>query len=227
MTLGPAFRSWNDYPILGPYAIASTALTTISSSVVPADGARAGIYFHNPGSKNKRVMPDGLPLVGGSGGILIYPQSDFILLKTLDARYNVNCAWNAVTDDDTDGSLTILNFTPLTPGAPMVRPGVRLLQQIPVVSPVALQTNSLGAGSQALLPADPNRHGVLFSNPGTVTCAVCPDNLAASIGAGSIIVLPGAEKRIVGNDLVKINCGWNAIAQSGSGNSLTALGLYG
>lgn len=237
MTAQPAARSWNDFPILGPYSIAISNLTTASAQVLAADNARTGIIFHNPGSKNKRVLPAGTTaadlvtaatqLIGGTGGILIYPQSEFMLIQGEDTQYNTNCAWIAVTDDNTDGALTILNFTPNTPGAPLVQMTMRKLQDIPVTSPTATPTTTLGTGSVQVLAADPNRSGVLFANPGTNVAAVCPSNLAASIGAGSIIILPGDSKRIIGNDRVRINCAWNGIAQSGANNALTALSLYG
>lgn len=220
-------RSWSDYPILGPYGIAITSLTTAGQAVLGADPARNGVIFHNPGTKNKRVMPVGSTLAGGAGGILIYPQEEFILLQSETSQFNVNVAWQAVTDDNADGSLTILDFTPNTPGAPEVIPTIRRLQQIAVDSPVGSQTTALGTGSVAFLAADPNRKGVVFNNPGTIAAAACPSNIAAAFGAGSIIILPGASKTILGNDRVRINCAWNAISQSGSGNSLTALGLYG
>ena len=60
-----------------------------------------------------------------------------------------------------------------------------------------------------------------------VNIAVCPANLPAVIGAGSIVIPPGSETRIVGNRRVKVNCGWVGISATGSGNQLTALGLYG
>ena len=222
-----AAKPWYDLSILGPYAIAITTLTTVSVQVLAADNARTGVFFHNPGTKNKRIMPFGSTLAGGAGGILLYPQSDFVLLQDENSQWNVNCAWIAVTDDNTDGALTILNFTPNTPGAAEVQPTMRVQQQIPVASPVGSQISTLTTGSQLILGADPNRNGVIFQNPGTIEAAVCPSNLAASIGAGSIIILPGAEKRIIGSDLVKVNCAWNGISQSGSNNALTSLGLYG
>lgn len=218
---------WQNYPILGPYSIGFTALTTVSQQVIGEDIGRTGIIFANPGTKNKRVIPSGNTLAGGSGGILIYPQTEFILLQGENTQYNLNCAWIAVTDDNTDGNLTVLDFTPGTPNAPEVQPTIRALQKVPVASPVATPIVTLGTGSQTLLPADPNRHGVIFANPGTIAAAVCPDNLAASFGGGSLIILPGDSKRIVGNDRVRINCGWSAISQSGANNALTALSLYG
>lgn len=218
---------WYNLPILGPYSVAVTDLTTVQQEVIAADIGRTGIYFHNPGTKNKRILPAGNTLAGGSGGILIYPQTEFVLLQGENTQYNINCAWIAVTDDDTDGELTILDFTPNTPDAPEVQATIRQLQKVPVDSPVAFPITNLTSGSQLILEADINRHGVMFSNPGTVNCAVCPDNVAAAIGAGSIIILPGDTKRIIGNDRVRVNCGWNAIAESGANNALTALGLYG
>ncbi len=223
----PSFKTWSDFPILGPYAIAISTLALASSQVLAADNARAGVFFHNPGTKNKRIMPAGSALVGGSGGILIYPQSDWVLMKGPTSRFNVNCAWIAVTDDVTDPSLTVLDFTPNTPGAPMVQQVMRKDQQIPVNSPVGFPTINLGAGSSLILAADPQRTGVQFHNPSAVNEAVCPSNLGATIGAGSIILLPGQTKTIVGNERVKVNCAWNATSANAGPNAITALGLYG
>lgn len=225
----PAFtqiRPWYNVPILGPYAIAKTALTTVAQTVLDADRTRTGVIFHNPGTTYaKRVLPLGASLVGGAGGILIYPQSEYILIQDEDSQFNVNAGWQAVTDNNADGTLTILDFTAATPGAPMVQPTIRREQAIQVDSPVATET-TIGAGSTAILAADRNRHGVEFHNPSAVNMAVCPDNLAAAIGAGSIVILPGGSKRIVGNDRVRVNCGWRGIAASG-GQIITALSLYG
>ena len=223
----PSARSWSDYSILGPYGIVITTLTTVSQQVLGVDNARNGVIFHNPGAQNKRVMPVGSALAGGSGGILIEPQTDYVLMKNQDSQFNINCAWIAVTDNNSDGSLTILNFTPNTPGAPMVQQSMRSLQDVPVASPVGFPTINLGLGSTLILAADPNRRGVQFHNPSGVVEAVCPSNLAASIGAGSIIVLPGDTKTIIGNDRVKVNCGFNGVSASAGPNAITVLGLYG
>jgi len=219
--------SWSDYPILGPYSIAVTGLTTVAQTVLAADPACKGVIFHNPGSKPKRILPVGQALVGGTGGIVIYPQSEYKLLMDPNSHFNINVAWQAVTDDNTDGLLTVLSFTPNTPNAPQVRQTIRTLMQNSIASPVSSETLTLGTGSQQILAADPQRMGVQFHNPGSVQVAVCPSNLVASIGAGSIIVLPGDTKTILGNDYVKINCAWNGAAQSGNANALTALSLYG
>lgn len=226
LTLAAA-KPWYELSILGPYSVPITDLTTVSAQILDADDARTGVYFHNPGTQNKRVMPAGATLAGGSGGILIYPQSDWVLLKRPGGQFNVNCAWIAVTDDNADAALTVLNFTPNTPGAEEMLPTMRVQQQIPVNSPVGSQTLNIGSGSVPILGADPNRNGVIFTNPGTVAIGVCPDNIGASVGAGSVIILPGATKEIIGNSLVKVNCGWNAAAESGANNVMTVLGLYG
>lgn len=219
--------SWYELPILGPYAIAITGLTTVSTGILVSDLTRAGVIFHNPGTVAKRVVPADSTLAGGSGGIVIYPQEEFTLIRAPNMPYNINCGWIGVTDDPADGALTIFNFTPQTPGAPKAPITTRLSQQIQVTSPISLQT-TLGTGSKQILAADANRGAVEFHNPGTVTLAVCPSNLPAVIGAaGSMILLPGDTKRIVGNQLVKINCAWNGIALSGASNPITALSFYG
>src|ERR1039458_4971550 len=87
-----------------------------------------------------------------------------LVMKNQDSQFNINCAWVAVTDNNADGSLTILNFTPNTPGAPMVQQSMRSLQEIPVISPVGFPTSNLGLGSVLILAADPNRRGVPFHN---------------------------------------------------------------
>lgn len=219
--------SWSDYPILGPYSIAITGLTTVAQTVLAADPGCKGVIFHNPGSKTKRILPAGSALVGGTGGIVIYPQSEYTLLQSQNSHFNINAAWQAVTDDNTDGTLTVLSFTANTPNAPQVRTTMRTLMQNPISSPVPSEVLTLGVGSQSILAADINRMGVQFHNPGTVNIAVCPSNLGASIGAGSVIIVPGDTKTIIGNDYIKVNCAWNACAQSGAANALVALSLYG
>ena len=55
MGVGSA-TSWSDYPILGPYSIAVTGLTTVAQQVLAADSGCKGVIFHNPGSKAKRIL---------------------------------------------------------------------------------------------------------------------------------------------------------------------------
>jgi hypothetical protein len=154
LTLAQA-SPWYDLPILSPYAIAIANLTTVSSQVLAADNARTGVFFHNPGTANKRIMPAGSVLAGGA------------------------------------------------------------------------QITGIGMGSMTALAADPNRKGVQFYNPSDNTLGVCPDNLGATIGAGSILLYPGLSKTIIGNDRVRVNCGWNVTANAGGANQLTALQFYG
>ena len=219
--------SWSDYPILGPYSIAITGLTTVAQTVLAADSGCRGVIFHNPGTQAKRILPVGSSLVGGTGGIVIYPQSEYKLLQDQNSHFNINSAWQAVTDNNSDGALTVLSFTANTPNAPQVRTTMRTLMQNPISSPVPSETLTLGTGSQQILPADINRMGVQFHNPGTVNIGVCPSNLGAAIGAGSIVILPGDTKTILGNGYVNVNCAWNACAQTGNANALVALSLYG
>jgi hypothetical protein len=228
-------KPWYSLSLLGPTGIAISNLTTVAEQVLGSDQTRAGVIFHNPGSTYpKRVLPAGTTaadlaaaiaaLVGGSGGILIEPQSELILLQDETDQYNVNCAWVGVTDNNADAALSIFNFTPS--GQPIRPPTMRYSQQIPVTSPLATSISGIGTGSQALLGFDANRTGVKFHNPGTITDAVCPANLGALIGAGSMIVLPGDTKTIMGNDQIKVTCGWNVAAAS-PGGQLTALSFYG
>ena len=227
MALPALARLTNDVPVLGPIGVAISSLTTAASTVLAFDAVRHGVYFHNPGTKTKRVAPSGSGLVGGAGGIPIYPGSSWMLLQGEDSDYQVNTAWEAVTDDNTDAALTVLNFSDANPAvtAPPM-PTMRQNQTISLTSPVDTLT-VLAVASIPILAADPNRRGVIFINASAVNQAVCPSNLAAVVGAGSIVIAPGAEARIVGNRRVKINCAWNGISASGSGNQITALGLYG
>lgn len=227
MALQPLSQPWSDIPVLGPIAAAVTNLTTVAGQVLGFDAVRHGILFHNPGTKTKRVAPLGAALAGGSGGVVIFPGSSWMLMQDEHTDFQVNCGWQAVTDDNADGALTILNFTDVNPAvsvAPL--PTMRQNQIISVTSPTDT-TTALATASIAVLPADPSRRGVIFMNASAVNIAVCPANLAAVVGAGSIVIPPGGETRIVGNRRVKVNCGWVGIAASSSGNQLTALGLYG
>lgn len=225
-------ESWADYPILGPIGIASIALSAVGQSVLGTDARRKGVIFHNPGTANKRVMPISAgslvgSLTGGVGGILIYPQSEYTLLQDEAAGFNLNSAWQAVTDNIADTSLTILNFTPNNPAVGITPLSMKQNMVLPdVQSPLGFPTLTLTTGSQQIVAADRNRCGIQFHNPGTVVLAFCPENLAAVIGAGGVTLLPGQTKTIYGNDNVKVNCGWNGIAASGANNPVTVLGLY-
>ena len=209
----------SDVPVLGPIAVAAS-LSTVSSQVLAADPVRRGVIFHNPGSINIRVVPSNLTPVAGSSGILIYPQTEETIFGT--DTIHVNSAWNAICDSATT-PLTIFNFTDANASVPAPEAVAQLTYQVPIVSPNGIQTSTLGTSSVQIIAANPNRRGILFHNPGPNTVAVCPSNLNAIIGAGSMVILPGDEKRIMATGRIRVNCAWKAIASTGSSNYLTVL----
>jgi hypothetical protein len=210
-----------DIPVLGPTGVAFPSLGTTSSQVLAPDNVRHGVIFHNPGSGIIRVAPSNLALVTGVGGILIYPQSEETFFE--DDLFRVTAGWNAVSDVAGPQPLTIFNFTDLTSVKPPPEPLARLTGSSTNVSPNGVQISNLTTASQQVIGANPNRRGIVFMNPGAQIAYVCPANLTAVAGAGSMTVLPGGEKRIVAKGRVRVNCAWNAIAAQGSGNSLTIL----
>lgn len=211
----------NDVPVLGPIGVAVAALGLSPVAVIGADPVRRGIIFHNPGTVNLRVVPANLTPTPGAGGIVVYPQTEETIYG--DENLHVNSGWNAVADSAGSNPLTILNFTDNNQSVAAPEAVARLTYAIPIVSPRGVQVSALGTISAQVIGANPNRRGVLFSNPGPNIVAVCPSNLSAVIGAGSIVILPGAEKRIVARGRIRVNCAWNAIAATGSANSLTIL----
>jgi hypothetical protein len=221
----PLARLRGDVPVIGPTAVGVANLTTVSSQVLAADPVRHGVLFHNPSATiAKRVAPANMALAGGAGGIIIYPQSDWLLLdQGEDERFNVNSAWKAVTDDNSDATLTIWNFTdqPQAGNPPLPLADLNLDYQI--ASPFGTQISGLSNVSQAVLGQNTRRRGILFHNPDTVIIWVSPANLAAVAGAGSRQVLPGQELRIKAQGRVRVNCGFNAIAASAGAHSLTVL----
>lgn len=208
-----------DVPVIGPVAVAKTVGATVTQ-VAAADPVRRGILFHNPGSVAIRVAPSNLTPSIGIGGIVIYPQTEFALYS--DGFIQVNCAWSAIADDGSSNPLTVFDFTD---GAQVIPPArtTAMNGNIQIASPNGIQVSNLATLSQSVLGSNINRRGILFQNPGTVPISVCPSNLVASIGAGSLVILPGQEKRIFPQGRVRVTCAWNAIASSGSGNFLTIL----
>jgi hypothetical protein len=213
----------NDVPVLGPIGVAVTTVGTTAAQVIGADAVRRGILFHNPGSVNLRIAPVGSTLVTAAGGILIYPGEEFELLEGDDNLFNVNCAWQAVADGGSNNALTIFNFTDNNPAQVTQNPLMQVNQTAQISSPAITQETALGTVSKSVIGANPMRRGILFHNPGSVVVGVCPANLVALIGAGSLTILPGQEKRILAKGRVRVNCGFNAIAQGGSNNDLTIL----
>jgi hypothetical protein len=213
-----------DVPVLGPIGIALTALTTVSSQAIAADPVRHGLIFHNPSATiAKRVAPANMTLAGGSGGILIEPQSDLILLSDNDELYNINCAWNAVTDNNSDGTLTVFNFTDNNPSVPAPEMVAAINMSILITSPNGIGLTSLTTASAQVIAANPNRRGIAFNNPGTAIKYVCPANLAAAQGAGSWAILPGDTKQIIARGRVRVNCAWNGLTASGGDPALSIM----
>jgi hypothetical protein len=214
----------HDVPVLGPLAVGVSTLNQVWQQALGADTGRRGLIFHNPGSNNLRVAPANLPSQpsNGQGALLIYPQEEVTLFPG-DEHVNVNCAWMAWTDSGSNQPITILNFTDTFSGNPP-QPIASLNQGSGITSPVASGV-LLGTVSAPAIGFNAQRRGITLHNPGTVELAVCPSNLPAAIGAGSIILLPGTTKTIMARpkSRIRVNCGWNAIAQSGSNNPLTIL----
>jgi hypothetical protein len=94
---------------------------------------------------------------------------------------------------------------------------------VQITSPLGTQISTLGTASAQIIGQNIVRRGILLHNPDTVLIAVSPSNLAAVIGAGSIVILPGQELRIPAKGRVRVNCAFNAIAASGANHSLTVL----
>lgn len=96
---------------------------------------------------------------------------------------------------------------------------------VAIVSPNG--TNVLVSGA-SVLAIGPNitRRGVIFINPNLngPTIRVVPSNQTAVIGQG-VPVLPGGQVSFINAGLATYNCGWNAIADTGSNNPLQILEL--
>lgn len=212
----------HDIPVLGPIALGNGTLNQTWKQVLGADTGRRGVIFHNPGSNNLRVAPANLGSqpAHGEGALLIYPQEEVILFADGEHE-NVNAAWMAWTDTGSNQPISILNFTDTFSGNPP-QPLASLSQGSGIESPKASGV-LLGTASAAAIGANAQRRGITLHNPGTVNLGVCPSNLSAVIGAGSLILLPGATKTIMAKprSRIRINCGWNAIAASSSNNPLT------
>lgn len=214
----------HDIPVLGPIGVAVSGLTSVWQQVLASDVTRRGVVFHNPGSVDVLVAPANLASQPSSdaGALRIYAQSDLELF-TEDEHQNLNTAWMGWVDTGS-GILSILNFSGTNASVPAPMPLASLNQGSSIASPLGSGV-LLATGSAAAIGANPQRRGITFHNPGTVELAVCPANLAAAIGAGSFILLPGQTRTYLAKpkSRVRVNCGWNAIAQSGSNNPLTIL----
>jgi hypothetical protein len=214
----------HDIPVLGPIGVAVSGIGTVWSQVLGSDPTRRGVIFHNPGAVDVLVAPSNIAVqpATDAGALRIYAQSDLVLLSE-DEHQNLNTAWMGWTDAGT-GALSILNFSGTNSSVPPPMPLANLNQGSSIASPLGSGV-LLALASLPAIGANAQRRGITFHNPGAVTLGVCPANLTASIGAGSIILLPGQTRTYMAKprSRVRINCGWNAIAQSGANNPLTIL----
>ena len=224
MSAGPLADLSYDIPVLGPIGVGIASVVPVWQQVLAADLTRRGVVFHNPGNVDVLVAPANLASqpATDAGALRIYPGNDLVLL-TDDEHTNVNAAWQAWVDAGT-GKLSILNFSGTNPAQATQMPLISLSQGSSITSPISSGV-LLGTVSTTVIATNPQRRGISFSNPGTVTVAVSPANLTASIGAGSIIVLPGQTRTYMANSRsrIRVNCGWNGISASGSNNPLTSL----
>jgi hypothetical protein len=215
-----AFLS-HDVPTLGPIGVGNATLGTVWQQVLAADAVRRGVWFHNPGTNILRVAPANLAAQNNAGALLIYPQTDQSIFAT-DPLMNVNCAWMAWVDVGSNQPISILNFTGANLSVPSPQPLAQLNVDVPITSPltygVALATTSI-----SVIGANRVRRGIIFHNPGTVNLFVCPANLVAANGAGSFTLLPGQTRQFLASGGIRVNCGWNGIAASSSGNPLTVM----
>lgn len=230
--MAPRAYLHGDTPVLGPVGVAVTGIGTSPVAAIAADFLRHGILFHNPNAAAVlRVLPVGATLVSGAGGIVLNPYSTFMILDSDggnavddNSLMRVNCAWNVVADAAGPFGLTVWNFTDSNP-AVAVSPERVMFQNmdIDIASPNAFNLTGLTTASSTILPANRNRRGLLWHNPGTQNKAVAPANLAASMGAGSIVILPKAEQRIAVAGKVRINCGFTGVTANNADGALTVL----
>ena len=85
---------------------------------------------------------------------------------------------------------------------------------------------TVGTSSASVVGNDPQRRGIIFINPGSVTVYLTTNEQAAVVGKG-IPVEPGAKVTFLGDaSYIRFTSGFNAIAASGSSNNLTILELH-
>lgn len=225
MVVNPLASLVYDVPVLGPTGVGFATMGAVWQQVLAFDATRRGVIFHNPGAIDLLVAPANLPSqpVNGAGAIRIYPQSEAVILAE-NEHDNVNSAWMGWSDGGANQPISILNFTGTNNSAPAPQPLASLRQGSSINSPSGSGV-SVGTASVPLIGANAVRRGITFHNPGSVVLGFAPANLSASIGAGSIILLPGQSKTFMAKpqSRIRVNCGWNGIAQSDSNNPVTIL----
>lgn len=208
-------------PVIGPQGVAAT-LTTTAQQVLAFDAVRRGVIFANPGTETVYLAPVNLAGQPVAGAVQIYPQEQWELFA--DPPVSVNTAWKAWVAVGPTAPLTILNFTDINAvggNANGPLPQSTLNMEVPIVSPLASGV-TVSAASVTAIGSNIVRRGISFFNGSDAVMGVAPSNLAASIGAGSLIVLPGQTRQVFAKGNLKVNCGWNAFAQ-GSNKPLTVL----
>lgn len=95
--------------------------------------------------------------------------------------------------------------------------------KVPLTSPVGYGiTNLDGVTSASVIAANSQRMKLMFFNPNPeITIWITPDNHAATKGGGSIPLYSQSGPYVIEGE--GCNAGWNAIADSGSGQGLTIL----
>ena len=226
----------HDIPVLGPIGVAVNGISTTAVPAIGADFLRHGILFFNPSATSVlRIAPAGVTLVSGAGGIKLNPLSYWAKYDSHggaaeddNAVVRLNCAWQVVADAAGPFGLTIWNFTDANPA--VTNPPMPVAPQnydVDVVSPKGFNFTSLTTASAQILPANPNRRGALWHNPGPQLKWISPGNLAAVQGAGSIAILPAGELEIRAFGKVRLNCAFNALTANNADPSLTALEYVG
>lgn len=222
----------HDVPVLGPIGLAITGISTAPIQAIAADFVRHGILFHNPNpTTTLRILPLGSTLVSGSGGIVIVPYGfqEFYdsaggNLDADDGRVRVNCGWQVVADSEGAAGLTIWNWTENNPAvslAPMPLASQNL--DVDIASPI-VSLAALTVISSQIIGANPVRRGLFLHNSGaSYAKGIAPGNIGASIGAGSIVLLPQSSKEIRARGKVRLNCAFNAVTQNNADPNLTVL----
>lgn len=228
MNVNPLADLSYDVPTLGPIGAAVPGIGTVWQQVLGFDATRRGVIFSNPGAVDVLVAPANFisQPVGDVGALRIYAQSDLEVLAE-DEHTNINAPWMAWTDAGS-GVLSILNFSGTNSTVPVPMPLASLNQGSSIQSPKGYGV-SLGTASASVIGSNAQRRGISFHNPGSVVVAVCPSNIPAVVGAGGIVLLPGATKTFMARpkSRLRVNCGWNGIAQSGPSNPLSILEFLG
>jgi hypothetical protein len=104
----PVMQQNMDIDIASPNGFGSTTLTTVSSQIIGSNANRRGILFHNAGTQQKAVCPANLAASFVAGSVILLPKQE--LRIEARGKVRINCGFNAATANNSDGSLTGLEF---------------------------------------------------------------------------------------------------------------------